>query len=235
MTVLDLVKSILRLIGAISPNQTPKADQVRDTVIALNLLLGEWQAQGLLAFTELQEFAVTAGTARYTIGPDEDWNGHRPLRILNAALRHDQTDYWITMIGEDEYLEIARKSTVCIPTYLCYQPAESNGVVQLWGVPDRNYQISILSYREFTPFNEDGTEEIALPGGYVSALKYNGALEMYPEFERNDPPLFIVKRAAETIAAIKRTNLKRPKPVRFEPMFSGRKKIGNTFLSGGAV
>ena len=237
MTVLDLVKSMLRLIGAISPNKAPKADQVQDAIEALNLLLAEWHNDPLLSFTEQQIFTMVSGTSNYMIGTGMTWNGHRPLKILAATITKDSIDYQLRIICDTEYLESV-KSSVCMPPALFYSPQETCGNIYLLGKPDQNYSITILSQMAFTPYAPDGSDTITLPNGYVSALKYNGALEIFPEYDR-DPSAFIIKRAADTLAAIRRTNLKKPKPIRYDNAFPGANKTSNktsnNFLSRGAV
>ena len=44
MVTADLVRSILRLIGAISSSETPAADEATDTLEAMNMLLASWGA-----------------------------------------------------------------------------------------------------------------------------------------------------------------------------------------------
>lgn len=48
-TVQDLIKSTLRLIGAIGQGEDPTAKELEDAREALNLMLDSWQAQGYIA------------------------------------------------------------------------------------------------------------------------------------------------------------------------------------------
>lgn len=220
MTVLELANAILRKSGSIASGETLRAEALRDCIESINLLLEEWHNDGIIALSQRQTFNVVANTASYTIGPAMTWAGNKPLKIIAAHLTLDDTNYPLTPIGDNEYMGLADKTAVETPTLLYYAPGESTGTVYLVGVPDQNYTITILSNKPFTAYTATtGSETVTLPDGYKSALVYNVALEVWHEYEKSDPPPLLVKRAQETLAAIKRTNLKKPAPMQLEGPF----------------
>lgn len=221
MTVLDLIKSSLRLIGALAANSTPNAETERDVRETLNLLLGEWRNRGLLALSEKQTFNVVSGTNSYTIGTGLTWNGRAPLKITSAYLTIDSTDYQLEIIGESEYMEIADKTLSARPSKLFYMPNGEDGTVYLFGEPDENCTITIVNPNVVN--YTSGSTSIELPSGYLQALKYALAVELIPEWGETSATniQIITRRATETMAAIKSTNLKKSKPIQFDTPFSG--------------
>ena len=85
MTVLDLIKSSLRLINALASGETPDANSANDARIALNVMLDSWHNEGLLTLMEEQSFSVVSGTSVYSIGAGQPWAGNKPLKIDTAV------------------------------------------------------------------------------------------------------------------------------------------------------
>lgn len=73
ITAVDLVKSSLRVVGAIEEAETPDASQLQDGIQALNLLIKSWQRQGphLWRKTEGVLF-LNNDQFRYLLGPTGD-------------------------------------------------------------------------------------------------------------------------------------------------------------------
>ena len=224
MTVLDLIKASLRVLGILAAGETPDAQQSTDARQALNLMLGEWDNDGFLTLREQQNFSVSSGTASYSIGDGETWDGNKPLKILVAYLRDsDGYDHPLTIINEKEYMEIYDKDSEGRPTRLFYQPAETTGTVYLYPEPDDAYTIYLLNHKEFTEYTAL-TTTISLPSGYLNALKFNLAVEIAPEYER-EPSQWVISQATKKLAAIKSTNVKKPGPMKFDNALTGQPGI----------
>lgn len=217
MTVLDLIKSSLRLIGAIASGETPNAAMTDDARIALNALLNSWQNEGLLSLLEEQTFAVVAGTASYVIGDGQTWNGNKPLKILNANITDSAGNtYSLDQISYLDYTDAFDKTYRSIPFEFAYLPGESTGTVYLYQTPVSNYTIKILNQKAFTEYEaEDLTDDIVLPAGYELALKYNLAVELIPEYGIEVSPM-VMEKARETPVPIKRTNRKKARLLKYE-------------------
>lgn len=229
MTVLDLIKASLRVIGAIASSETPDSEMANDAMEALNLLLEDWQNEGLLSLLEQQNFSVSDGTLNYSIGSGETWDGNKPLRILNAHLRDSSGyDHPLSIITDKEYMEIVDKDLDGRPTVLYYLPSNSSGTVYLYPQPDADYTIYMLDQAPFTQY-EDLDTTITLPNGYKSALKYNLALEIAPEYE-TEPSNWVVRQAQKKLAGIKSTNLKPPMPLKFDTVLTGGRGVFNINL-----
>ena len=48
----------------------------------------------------------------------------------------------------------------------------------------------------------------SLPDGYKSAIKANLSVRLWPFYKQGDPPAWLIELASQTLANIKRTNLK---------------------------
>jgi hypothetical protein len=87
ITAGELIKSSLRLIGAIGTSEVPTADEFTDALNALNDLLETWSTQNLAVYGSADvTFNTVAGTATYTIGPTGAWVTDRPVRINDAPI-----------------------------------------------------------------------------------------------------------------------------------------------------
>lgn len=77
----------------------------------------------------------------------------------------------------------------------------------------------LYSWKPFSSF-ASVNDEIELPPGYERALRYNLAVELYPEYGK-EPPASIYSAAQESKAAIKRMNIK-PSYLVTDPFFTRR-------------
>lgn len=221
MTVLDLIKSSLRLINAIASSETPNSAMTYDALEALNMMLESWQNDGMLSLTEQQSFSITSGVNSYSIGDGETWDGNKPLIIISAKIRDSSNnDYPLKQVNQQDYLRIFSKDDTGIPHKFAYVPAESTGTIYLHYKPDTSYTITLLSQKAFVWYTKAQlATTINLPAGYLAALKYNLAVEISSEYFPTINQLIIAK-ADEYLVKLKRTNLKKPSRLSYDPIFS---------------
>ena len=213
-TAHDLVRGSMRLIGAVDPGEELTASEAADGLEMLNELLESWSNERLAVYMTLQEnFALVSGTASYTIGSGATFNTTRPLDILSAFIRDDGYDYPLRILNRKEYDEITYKAASFQPEALYYQPSVANGIIYLHGVPAKTYSVTnglyIDSQKQLQSFS-GLTTAIVLPPGYKRAIRYNLALELAPEYNRNVPDA-VLAIARESKAAVKRLNSRTPK------------------------
>jgi hypothetical protein len=209
-TALDIIKTSMRLIGALDPSDVPTAAEMDDALAALNDLMASWSNESLAVYQIVQEgFPTVAGTASYTVGSGATWNTTRPLRIESAFLRYGSTDYPLRVLNREEYDQITLKTTQFMPEALHYIPAVANGTVTLYGVPDAVYTVYLNSLKALQSFAAL-TTTVVLPPGYQRMLRYNLALEIAPEYNRKVPDA-VLAIARESKAAVKRLNSRTPK------------------------
>jgi hypothetical protein len=220
MTVLDLIKLSLLDLGVLGEGETPSNAMANHAMTILNLLLGEWDNDPHITYTEQQSFSVVSGTASYVIGSGQTWDGNKPLTIDKAYIRDtDGYDYTLQIIGEKEYMELHDKDLSTRPTKLYYKPSNSTGTVYLYGVPEASYTIYILGPLSFTEY-DDTTTTITLPKGYLQALRYNLDVELSHSYGINISRL-IVSKASSALGLIKATNRPKPRTIKTDNQFTG--------------
>ncbi len=186
MTVQELLKAALRVIGVVAPGETPTDAELQDAREALNLMLESWSDERLIIyFTTREIFTLTAGDADYSIGDGADFDTTRPEKIQGAFIRDsDSIDHPVEIIGESKYREISLKSTQARPDQLWYNPTTPNGTIYLYPVPDSAEDLYLDSLKPLTEFT-NLTAEIEFPGAYKEALKWNLALRLAPEYGKS--------------------------------------------------
>ena len=77
----------------------------------MNILFADWANRGLNQWTiEQRTQTLTSGTAEYTLDTDL-------IDVLNAVIRRgSSTDFSISRIGRDQFLNIPTKSTTGRPS-----------------------------------------------------------------------------------------------------------------------
>jgi hypothetical protein len=208
MTVLDIIKSSLRLLGVLAINEEASAEDAQDAFNVLNWMLGEWSNERLAIFRTLNEvFPITANVGTYTIGAAQTFNTTHPIKITSAFVRDSSVDYQVEIIPNDKWQAITQKSlTSTYPQYLNYNAAYPAGTISLWPIPSKSgLYLGLSQYAQLTAFTSI-TQSIQLPLGYEQALRYNLAVELSPEYGI-DPKQVVVSQAIKSKAALKRVNI----------------------------
>lgn len=184
MTVRDLIKSSLRIIGAIASGETPSADETADALSTLNGILGSWSNQSLLIPSKAREvFSLVAGTQSYSIGPLGTFNTTRPIKILGAALIPVGQDFEtvVDVITQQQWAEIANKNLSGNPSSIYPEGTYPLETINVYPKPALSDQLVIYSIKPLVSF-ASANEVITLPAGYDRALKYNLAVELAAEY-----------------------------------------------------
>lgn len=202
-----LVRSSLRLIGAIATGETPTADELNDGLSALNDLLESLSTQNLAVYgSAVETFATIAAQAIYTIGPAGNWNTVRPVRIDgDAVCTFNGVDFPVTQIGQGEYDAIGLKTQQQpIIEKLLYVNANPLGLITLWPVPSGIVNITLNTDRVLTAVTDTSTA-MSYPPGYLLAMRYLLGILLAPDYGIAITPE-IAGIAASSLAAIKRAN-----------------------------
>ncbi len=207
-TVRDLVKGSLRLIGAIAQGETPSAEEQADALLVLNEMLDSWSTENLTIFAKVrEEFALVGNQAVYTMGPTGDFDTTRPLRIENAGIIQDLSEYPIGILNQDQWAAIRIKtSTSTLPSKIYLEGTYPLETVNVWPVPSAAATIALYSWKPLASFATVNST-VDLPPGYLKALRFNLALMLCPEYGRQ-PDTAVVAGALESKENIKRMNIK---------------------------
>ena len=188
-TVLDIIRRALRLLTVLATGETPDGAESADCLEQLNWMIQAWSNEKLLTYYIKNEmFLLTSGKGTYTIGPDPamDFNTSVPNKISSAFVRDNSSgynnDYKLDVIPNDRFQDIFQKGILTTyPRWIQLIRTYPYGQINLWPVPNKPLQINISQWNQIAQF-KNLTDLICLPPGYKTALAYNLALEMSPEY-----------------------------------------------------
>jgi hypothetical protein len=202
-----LVRSSLRLLGAIATGETPTADEMNDGLSSLNDLLEGLSTQNLAVYgSAVEVFPTVAAQATYTIGPAGNWNTTRPVRISGDGIcTFNGVDFPVEQIGQGDYDAIGLKTQQQpIVEKLLYVNDNPLGRITLWPVPSGIVNITINTDRVLTAV-ADAFTAMTFPPGYMLMMRYMLAVLMAPDYGISVPPeISSVARAA--LGDVKRAN-----------------------------
>lgn len=205
--VSDLIRSSMRLIGAIATGETPSAEEVTDGLLVLNDMLENWSTETLSVWgSSNQTFILIANQATYSIGPAGNWNTTRPQDIDGAYCTFGGVDFPIEVISQQQYNDISIKSMKQpITERLLYVNEFPLGVVAVWPVPTQNTLITLTMSRVLA-FPVAVTDVLTGPPGFLKALRYCLAVEFAPEFGI-EASATVIQVAADAKGDYKRANI----------------------------
>lgn len=193
---------------------------------ALNQLLEDWSTQNLAIYNEESVvYSLVAGQATYTIGPGGDFVvTARPIQISSIYVRYNSIDYPVTQITLEDYKLIPYKSQQGpIPAAFVYDAGFPLGTLVFWMVPNQVVTINVTTNQQLTQLALLSTT-LSLPQGYFRSLKYNLAVDLCAEYNRDCPP-GVEKIAIKSLANLKRANIIR-QTIAVDPAMMGRDGAG---------
>jgi len=196
MTAHDLIKASLRLIGALDSGQSPEASMSIDGLEALNVILDFWSAQSLMVYAQTSEALTLTSSSSYTIGSGGTLNTTRPDQILGATITSGGVDHPVSIMDPRQYRDIGLKNQGATPSQLLYVPEYPLGKIYFNSVPTAGDTLNLDSLKPLTEPAEL-TTSISMPPGYERCIKFNLAVDMYPEYGRQIDPI-VYKIAEDT-------------------------------------
>lgn len=173
-TVLDVVKSALRLIRVTDADETPAASDSSAALFALNSLLGRWSAQPNTIYQSGEiSITLTPGDGEYTIAD----LGSEITRVEQAFIRQDNTDIELLIFTKSEYESIPDKSSGGTPSVLHY--TRESGV-KLWPVPSVADTLRLIVLEPYASVAL--SDSITMPAEYLDALIFSLAKRIAPEY-----------------------------------------------------
>lgn len=185
--VSDLIYDALRRAGVtLGPDRTPSRAQYNDGLRAGNRMLGRWNADGLIIPNiTIEAFALTAGLATYTMGPDGDFATTRPQRIAYAnLLRADGTRVPIAVVEVDRWADIRTQDQDGEPERLYSDRAA--GLVNLYFWPQTTAsddQAELYSWKLLERL-VNIAQTVTWADGYELAFVTNLAIQLALMFKR---------------------------------------------------
>lgn len=233
MTLIELLTQSLLAIGVARPNQSLSSTQTTNAKNALNLLVDEWNADGLLVPSVTREyFTMTPSQASYTWGTAGNFNSARPINIRTIFVRDGGLDYPVDIISQDEYEDIVDKTEAGRPEKVWINRTYPTMTLYFYFVPDAAYTLYADSEKDIIDFNTL-TATISLPPEYLAALKWNLAAELWTSYFPNvGISAKVEMRARETLETLRRNNLAAKTNKVNLPVFSVRQGTRGNIFTG---
>lgn len=213
-TALDIIKGARWIMGSLRASESPSTDEITRDLAFLNSMIDNWGIREFLSLTLHQEsFTLTASQVSYTVGVNQTINIALPNKLSSAFLRDSNTDTDIEVIDRERYDAHGDKTVEGAPSELFYdagetQEANQKGVIYLYPVPDKAYQLFIIYSKSLTPYASSGATS-TFPPSYERVLKYNLAIELAPVYGW-DVTVEVAKIAQDSLDAIIRLNSRLP-------------------------
>ncbi len=183
----QFIEAALRTLGVLALDQTPSSTEYTNAAIKFNALVGEYRTKGLQIWQRTSyTMSLTNGTATYSIGSGQTLSTPYPLHILQAVRIDVNSSTRIPMevVADYDYNQLPSSSSG-VPIQLSYQQKMNVGTIKLWPTPDSysasNVTILLVYLRPIEYFNTS-TDTADFPEEWVSALIYNLAVRMAPEY-----------------------------------------------------
>lgn len=187
-TALDIITDAMQECGVLTKDETPTNSEAQSGLAKLNRLMGAWSNTGKLAYERVTEsFTLSSGVASYTIGSGATFDTTRPMKIVEAHVRQDSTDYQLTLVNDKVFQSISYKNVGSIPELLNYTNEYPTGTINLYPEPATAYTLFITSEKPLTTFATTATS-LDLPPGWEEALTYNLAVRMCGTYGRPISP-----------------------------------------------
>ncbi len=216
-TALDIIKSSMRKVGALTKTENPSADEAIDGLEMLNDLLASYSNDSMVVYARsVDSFTLSGGVSTYTIGSGGTFNTSRPIKAISAYIRIGGVDYPLTTVNDEQFAQITYKATPGIPEVINFTNDYPLGTVKLYPVPSGSYTIFIVSEKQLTEFTIN--QEVDLPAGWKRMLVYNLAMEMFPEY--GQPATQEVKMIADESKALVRKAIMAARPMKWTPKTS---------------
>ena len=205
-TARAIVRGALADIQVASAEEPISASMAEDGLDLLNALLDSFSLERLWFYhTPATPIVWPAWMPTQTWGPGGDIPSPRPLKLAPQATYQDVT------AGYDSPLEVLERQEQyallqwkgmqsTVPSALYYEPQMPLGVLYIWPIPSAGSSVTVYPWQVLGAFTALD-DELALPPGYLRALRTNLALEACPSYGVQPSPL-LVRHAAEAKQAL---------------------------------
>jgi hypothetical protein len=143
----------------------------------------------------------------------------RPIEILEARIRDtDDNDQPLTIVtNREDFFKITDKTSSGETTHIFYDPLPTNGRLYTWPVADDVTKRIVFTMRRTVQDFDASTDDFDGPVEILNALKWNLAVDLYPEYPKGAGlSEVIVAKAKEGFTDVERKYRER-KNIRFHP------------------
>lgn len=217
-SALDIIKSSLRKLNVYQSNETIPEDEAQDCLVALNLMLDSWNADGLTIYTtQYLDFPLTGGVTqldgskKFTLGDGGDFNMPRPAEIDGASILimsnpQQPIEYNLPIYTTQDWKEKVPVKGVAgnLPVLAYDDGAFPLRNITFWPSITENIRFRVYSWQPLGQFASLRTS-VSYPPGYMEAIIFNLAVRLAPDFQTSVTPETSAL-AMSTLARIKTSN-----------------------------
>lgn len=174
----DIISLALKTANVIGVGQTPNAQDISDAFNQLNMMMAQWQRRRYMVYELVTISKQATGQESYTIGPGQDFDIARPVKLEFAYFRQNSNtplpvDYPLQVLrAQEDYDRISIKKLNAFPQYVFYDTGFPIGNIFVWPLPNSQYKIFLSVMVQLQKFNSV-SDQIVLPPEYLDALHWN--------------------------------------------------------------
>jgi hypothetical protein len=211
ITTIDLIRRAMYLINAVAAGEIPDDEDLNDGLLTLNEMLDSWDLQPMAVFGSPNEsWTLAPGQSVYTWGTTAGPTGftsERPVQINGVTCVRGGVSYPVEIITQDQYDAIMLKATAsAIVERVLYVNDYPLGQLTCYPVPTEAVTLNFNTARQLNgPVTLQDT--LAFPPGYLRALRYNLAVDLWPEYTNTTTDIESIKKIAkESFGKVKVAN-----------------------------
>lgn len=206
-TANQIIKRACLEIGAIDVTETVGGDEAQVCLDALNDLIDAWSTMPQAAYNN-HEIVVSMAPSTFslTIGPGQQIDTTRPIRIEGAYARYNNLDRPIEVIDDKSEWDaiLIKQLGTSWPEALWYDGGLPTGNVYFWPQPSGTVSLHLTVLQYVSAYASLTTDQV-LSRGYARALSLNLAIEIASMFKLEPSPS-LARRASLAYRAIRRAN-----------------------------
>ena len=194
VTALDIVRGALRDINALETGETPPGSEIEEAMEALNLITKQWMggpnpiAPGLkMWLTEVYSLTPVAQAKFQWMDSGGDIDESPPTDIFKIMLKHTDSgsETELKRLTREEYHSLTSKGETGTPTRWYYERRLDAGDLYFDFLASTtvisDYTLEIY-YRQLVEDFDSTSSTPDFPQEYYRPLKYQLALDLYPEY-----------------------------------------------------
>ena len=200
MLISTTINDALIQLGVINPIDEATPQDHAFGLRTLNRIVDSYNTQNLL-ITYLQDKVMPTPVAGWgnavTIGTGKDIDTAAPIETQAAFFRQGSTDYALTVMTFNEWVNIPDKTTIQIPSKYYIQYTDDNdSKIYFDTVPQSDLVLHLLAKMPYTGVNSVGndylpTDDIAWNFGFEKMLMLRLAAELAPSYEIQASPVLL--------------------------------------------
>lgn len=197
ITALDLITRSMRLINAVAAGEVVDATDSVDALSTLNEMIDNWNTERISVYGMSNEsYTLSAGVASYSYGLGGDFDAERPVHIRDPFSIYNGVSREIRLIPQEIYDRVFMKEQPGPwPIRVLFVNSYPLAQMTFWPVPTVDLPIQIPVSRLLSNITAL-SQEILLPPGYLRALRYSLAVELWPEYPNASTDINTIKAIA---------------------------------------